>query len=31
MLDHGTAGDVSERFPRQTYGVVSSGDDGDDL
>jgi hypothetical protein len=31
MLDHGTAGDVGERFSRQTYGVVSSGDDGDDL
>jgi len=31
MLDHGTAGDVSERFPRQTDRVVSSGDDGDDL
>jgi hypothetical protein len=31
MLDHGSAGDVSERFPRQTYSVVSGGDDGDDL
>ena len=31
MLDHGTAGDISERFSRQTYSVVSSGDDGDDL
>ena len=30
VLDHGTAGDVGERLARETRGVVSSGDDGDD-
>jgi hypothetical protein len=31
MLDHRSAGDIGERFTWQARGVVSSGDDGDDL
>ena len=31
VLDHRTAGDVSERLARKTGRVVSGGDDGDDL
>ena len=30
VLDHRAAGNLDERFPRQTRGVVSSRDDGDD-
>jgi hypothetical protein len=31
MLNHGTAGDVGERLAWKTGGVVSSGDDSDDV
>ena len=30
VLDHRAAGNLDERFPRQTCRVVSCGDDGDD-
>jgi hypothetical protein len=31
VLDHRLAGDVGERLTGETRGVVSGGDDGDDL
>jgi hypothetical protein len=30
VLNHGTAADVGERLARETRGLESSGDDGDD-